>query len=123
MVRPSNLAAEEDNMRRSRSSTFCTACLIVVFAACGPTGSGGNGGSNGSGGSGGSSGNGSGGSGGSSGNGSGGSGGGGGIDHTPDAMNCGVQTFTPTAGLPPDLLIVLDKSGSMMDPPSSGGAS
>lgn len=109
-------------MRRSLASTFCTACLIVVFAACGPTGSGNSGGS------GGSSGSGSGGSGGmysggSSGNGTGGSGGVGGIDNTPDAMNCGVQTFTPTQGLPPDLLIVLDKSGSMMDPPGSGGAS
>jgi hypothetical protein len=110
-------------MRRSFASTFCTACLIVLFAACGPTGSGGSGGN-----SGGSSGSGSGGSGGmysggSSGNGSGGSGGAGGIDNTPDAMNCGVQTFTPTQGLPPDLMIVLDKSGSMMDPPGSGGAS
>jgi hypothetical protein len=62
--------------------------------------------------------------GGSGGNNSGGNGGsGGGIDNNPDAANCGVQTFTPTQGLPPDLLIVLDKSGSMMDPPGSGGAS
>ncbi len=37
--------------------------------------------------------------------------------------NCGVQNFTLQKGLPPDLLIVLDKSGSMSDSPSSGGAS
>src|SRR5262249_44924715 len=45
-----------------------------------------------------------------------------GIDNTPDAMNCGEQNFM-LQRLPPDLLIVQDKSGSMMDPPSSGGAS
>jgi len=37
--------------------------------------------------------------------------------------NCGVKNFTLQKGLPPDLLIVLDRSGSMADSPSSGGAS
>ena len=107
-------------MRRSQAFTFCTSCLIAVLAGCGPTGGSGNSGGSGGNGSGGSGGMYAGGSGGNTG-GNGGSGGG--IDNNPDAMNCGVQTFTPTAGLPPDLLIVLDKSGSMMDPPGSGGAS
>ena len=95
--------------------------VLFVFAACGPTG-----GTNGN--SGGSGGNGSGGSGGmyaggSGGNNTGGTGGtGGSIDNNPDAATCGEQTFM-LQRLPPDLLIVQDKSGSMMDPPSSGGAS
>jgi hypothetical protein len=94
--------------------------VLFVFAACGPTG-----GSNSSGGSGGSNSGGSGGmyAGGSGGNTTGGSGGaGGGIDSNPDAMDCGEQTFM-LQRLPPDLLIVQDQSGSMMDPPSGGGAS
>jgi hypothetical protein len=37
--------------------------------------------------------------------------------------NCGVMNFALQKGLPPDLLIVLDRSGSMADSPSSGGAS
>src|SRR5262249_6222579 len=97
--------------------------FVFSFAACGPTGQSGSGNSGGSGGSssGGVGGNYSGGSGGSTG--SGGTGGsGGGIDNTPDAMNCGGQTFM-LQRLAPDLLIVQDQSGSMMDPPSSGGAS
>ena len=92
--------------------------VLFVFAACGPTG-----GSNNSGGSGGSN---SGGSGGMYAGGSGGStgtgGSGGSIDNNPDAMDCGEQTFM-LQRLPPDLLIVQDQSGSMMDPPSAGGAS
>jgi hypothetical protein len=37
--------------------------------------------------------------------------------------NCGVQNFALQRGLPPDLLIVLDRSGSMGDPPPAGGGS
>jgi hypothetical protein len=37
-------------------------------------------------------------------------------------MNCGEQTFM-LQRLPPDLLIVQDQSGSMMEPPAGGGAS
>ena len=106
-------------MRRSHPFNFLASCLIAVLAGCGPTGGSGNNGGSGGGNTGGSGGMYAGGSGGNTG----GSGGVGGIDNNPDAANCGVQTFTPTQGLPPDLMIVLDKSGSMMDPPGSGGAS
>jgi hypothetical protein len=37
--------------------------------------------------------------------------------------NCGIQNFMLQKGLPPDLLIVLDRSGSMADAPSGGGGS
>jgi hypothetical protein len=37
--------------------------------------------------------------------------------------NCGVQNFMLQKGLPPDLLIVLDRSGSMGDAPPAGGGS
>jgi hypothetical protein len=40
-----------------------------------------------------------------------------------DAANCGVETFMLERGLPPDLLIVLDRSMSMADSPAGGGAS
>src|SRR5262249_56261450 len=66
------------------------------------------------------------GSGGAGGYGGGGGGGrpgdGGSIDPTMDALNCGVQDF-PLQRLPPDLLIVLDQSGSMSDAPPAGGGS
>ena len=97
--------------------------IVLCSFACGPVSSGGGstGGSGGTG-AGGSGGMYSGGSGGSSG--TGGTGGaGGGIDNTPDALNCGVENFTLQPGLPPDLMIVLDRSGSMDSPPGSGGAS
>src|SRR5215470_17635706 len=95
--------------------------IVLVSFGCGPVmtrgGSGGSGG--GAAGAGGMY---SGGSGGSPG-GSGGTGGsGGGIDNTPDALNCGVENFALQPGLPPDLMIVLDRSGSMSDPPGTGGA-
>jgi hypothetical protein len=38
----------------------------------------------------------------------------------PPDPNCGVQDFMLQKGLPPDLLIVLDKSGSMSDDPGNG---
>jgi von Willebrand factor type A domain-containing protein len=99
--------------------------IVLVWFGCGPVHtSGGSGGSGGSGtaGAGGMY---SGGAGGSPGSGgAGGTGGsGGGIDNTPDALNCGVENFALQPGLPPDLMIVLDRSGSMSDPPGSGGAS
>jgi hypothetical protein len=68
-------------------------------------GTGGNGGSGGTGG-----------SGGSGGTGGTGGGGGGGSDN-----NCGVQNFMLQKGGTPDLLIVQDRSGSMMDPATTGG--
>jgi hypothetical protein len=93
--------------------------LVILAFGCGPTGTA-NPGDNGhlTGGSSGS-GNYSGGSGGSSG-GTGGAGGS--IDPSMDALNCGVQDF-PLQRLPPDLLVVLDQSGSMSDAPPSGGGS
>ena len=36
-----------------------------------------------------------------------------------DAFNCGVQTFQLERGGPPDIVIVLDRSGSMIDPINS----
>src|SRR2546422_8505424 len=90
--------------------------FMLVISACGPTTTGGGAGAGGShlppdsGGTGAS-------------GGSGGTGGVGGIDPMPDAMECGVQTFMPRPNLPPDLLIVLDRSFSMTDPPAAGGAS
>ena len=97
--------------------------IVLVSFGCGPVmTSGGSGGSGGAGGAAGVGGMYSGGSGGTPG--SGGTGGsGGGIDNTPDALNCGVENFALQPGLPPDLMIVLDRSGSMSDPPGSGGAS
>jgi hypothetical protein len=47
---------------------------------------------------------------------------GGSIDNSPDALTCGAQDFPLTRGLPPDLLIVLDRSGSMMYPGLSGNS-
>jgi len=75
---------------------------------CGPLSNNGYGGSNG-GGSGG------------YGGGSGGGGAGGSIDNSPDAMNCGTADFG-LQRVPADVVIVLDRSGSMQDPPPSGGA-
>ena len=64
---------------------------------------------------------GSGGAGGGSGGAGGMGGGGGGGGGSPDGgTNCGVQDFTLDR-LPPDLLIILDKSGSMNDTPPAGG--
>ncbi|HJZ87513.1 MAG TPA: vWA domain-containing protein [Polyangia bacterium] len=115
-------------MRRATVSFLISASIALLGLGCGPTGTGSGsggasgGGSGGRGGGGGTAGSG-GGAGGSGGfGGSGGSGGGGGIDNSPDAMSCGMQDFT-LQRLPPDLLIVQDKSGSMNDPPSGGGAS
>jgi hypothetical protein len=92
--------------------------VLSVLVGCGQDVTGSGGASGGAGGAtGGSSGAGTGGSsgagtGGSSGAGTGGSGG----------NNCGVETFQ-LQRQPPDVLIVQDKSGSMNDPPSTGGAS
>src|SRR5215813_13757130 len=91
-------AAQEVTMRRATVSFLISASIALLGLGCGPTGTGS-------------------GSGGASGGGSGGRGGGGGIDNSPDAMSCGMQDFT-LQRLPPDLLIVQDKSGSMNDPPS-----
>ena len=91
--------------------------VLSVLVGCGQDVTGSGGASGGAGGAtGGSSGAGTGGSsgagtGGSSGAGTGGSGG----------NNCGVETFQ-LQRQPPDVLIVQDKSGSMNDPPSTGGA-
>jgi len=91
-------------------------------AACGPTQTGGDNAGSG-GGAGGAGHVGSGGAGGYGGGGGGGRpGDGGSIDPTMDALNCGVQDF-PLQRLPPDLLIVLDQSGSMSDAPPAGGGS
>src|SRR5689334_21650039 len=97
------------------------ALAFVVLAGCGPvthSSSGGAGGNGGAGGMGGSAG--------------GGIGGGGGhiqtpdggtsIDPTMDALNCGIQDFMLRA-TPADLLIVLDGSGSMIDPPPGSAVS
>src|SRR5438034_5230958 len=108
---PSMLLARLTAMRRASALS-----LTILLTACGPTGF------DGKGNSGGSSGSGSGGVGGYSG--STGTGGfGGSIDPNPDARNCGVQNFDLQRGLPPDLLIVLDQSGSMTQSPIGGGAS
>ncbi len=40
---------------------------------------------------------------------------------SPDGGNCGLEKFVPSR-LPPEMLIVLDQSGSMDDPASSGGS-
>jgi hypothetical protein len=44
------------------------------------------------------------------------------IDPTADAESCGGEEFTLTRGLPPDVLIVLDRSASMAQTPPGGGA-
>ncbi|HJZ87939.1 MAG TPA: vWA domain-containing protein, partial [Polyangia bacterium] len=46
----------------------------------------------------------------------------GGIDNSPDAMSCGSADFG-LQRVPADVVIVLDRSGSMNDPPPGGGAS
>src|SRR5215813_3110415 len=99
--------------------------IVLVSFGCGPVLTRGGSGGSGGGGAAGSGGMYSGGSGGAPGTGgTGGTGGsGGGIDNTPDALNCGVENFTLQPGLPPDLMIVLDRSGSMSSAPGSGGAS
>jgi hypothetical protein len=95
-------------------------CFVMTLTGCGvtpsidPNGGAGNGGGNGSGG----------GSGGGSGSGSGGGSGGtsGATTGTIPQPTCGQQTFN--IGLSqqePNVLLVLDKSGSMQDPSSAGG--
>src|SRR5215471_9128757 len=112
---------------RARSPSVCLLGLSFLIAtACGPVvgsiggGKGGNngnnGGNSGTAGTGGS-GNGTGGVGGIGGYG-GGTGGSGGAN--PDAGACGEADFT-LQRIPADLLIVLDKSGSMDQPPPAGG--
>jgi von Willebrand factor type A domain-containing protein len=104
--------------------------LVTILLSCDPVVSnGGSGGTSGSGGSGGmstgGSGGGTGGAGGvAGGGGSGGTAGTGGAGGTggTGGSNCGERDFM-LQHLPPDLMIVLDKSGSMADPPSTGGNS
>src|SRR5262252_5785664 len=104
MVEPAALY----DRRMGRLALVTAIAFAFGAAACDSSVSGGTGGSSGS--------NGTGGSGGTNGTGgTGGSGGDGGI-------NCGVQTFMLDR-LPPDLLIVLDKSGSMNDAAPSGTGS
>src|SRR5437762_1218559 len=86
-------------MRHSLLSMPSTSLLIALVAGCGPAGAAvGGGGATGTGGI-------------------------GGAGPPQDALNCGVETFPLRRGLPPDLLIVLDRSGSMNESPASGGAS
>ena len=95
--------------------------LISALCGCGQevtTGSGGSGGA--SGGAGGATGGAGGATGGAGGNGTGGAAGS--ATGGTGGNNCGVQTFA-LQRRPPDVLIVQDKSGSMADPPSTGGAS
>src|SRR5262249_15646370 len=95
--------------RSNRKSSMLFLILTLMLGGCGADIVRGSGGA--SGGSGGA-------TGGSSGGGTGGTRGAGGTR----GMNCGVQTFM-LQRRPPDVLIVQDKSGSMNNPPSTGGAS
>src|SRR4051794_27227594 len=113
-------------MRRSSLSVLA-GLMLIVGASCsddsggrGHGAGGGVGGGPGGTGSGGATGGGTGGGAGGGGQGSGGGTGGGGGG---GSMNCGEQNFMLVKGLPPDLLIVLDRSGSMdLSPPSGGGS-
>lgn len=112
--------------RKSYSLAFMT---FLALSGCGPTSPNRNGNGNGSG-NGAGTGNGTGnGTGSGTGTGTGADGGtgtgtGGGGNHADGGgNNCGVQNFMLQKGLPPDLLIVLDRSGSMSDSVVSGDPS